>query len=75
MKTIYIEKPLNEIISFDNFKFKEYYNGEKDLLAPQLVKLGYTILRWYSEESDSFGPLSRACICKKDGISYKFYYG
>jgi hypothetical protein len=49
---------------------------ERDVLIPRLQELGYeTLSSWYSGESDSYGPLSRAINCRKDGVQYTVFYG
>ena len=67
---------LDEVISFDGFVFADYWNGEQNLLKPRLEELGYTNIRFYNGEADSFGPLMRVCECvDPEGNSRKYYYG
>ena len=67
---------LEDIVSFDGFSFADYWNGEQNILKPQLIKLGYTDIRFRTAEGDSFGPLVRVCNCvDPDGIQRKYFYG
>lgn len=62
-------------LDWEGFSFKNYREGELNILAPQLERLGYTIVAWAMGESDSFGPLSRIAFLEKEGIPYNFCYG
>ena len=53
---------LNELLSFQGFSFSRYYRDEVTVLQPQLEELGYSEIRWYPGESDSFGPLTRTVM-------------
>lgn len=67
---------LDEIISFDGFCFAAYFAGEKDILKPQLERMGYTRIRFFTLEGDSFGPLIRGCNCvDSTGVERRFFYG
>jgi hypothetical protein len=66
---------LEDIISFEGFTFKDWRNGEIEILQPQLIALGYIDIKWEMGEEDSFGPLTRTCHASKDGERYHFIYG
>lgn len=67
---------LYDIISFQGFDWSRYWEGEENILTPQLEALGYTDIRFVTGECDSFGPLSRKCIAyDKDGVFQTFFYG
>jgi hypothetical protein len=67
---------LEDIISFDGFRWNEWPTDEKEVLQPQLAYLGYTNIRWEMGEADSFGPLTRICIATdQDGEKVRFIYG
>ena len=58
------------------FDFGEYREGEADILRPALERRGFTSVRFYMGEEDSFGPLSRMCAAKDpSGAEVRFYYG
>lgn len=52
-----------------------YLDWERDVANPALEKNGYKVIAWLSGEADSFGPLSRYCIARKDGNKFRFIYG
>ena len=62
-------------VSFDGFNFSDHYNGERDILQPQLENLGYTVVAWYDGDADGFGTLSRYAVCRKGGDTHRFMYG
>jgi len=67
---------LPDSVSFVGFSFRDYIEGEKSILKPQLEKLGYTDITFFDEEKDSFGPLIRGVRMKdKDGKFVTAYYG
>ena len=66
---------LYNVISFDDFDFSDYFNGERNILEPRLKELGYENIRWEMGEADSFGPLSRVCHATRDGKTTHFVYG
>ena len=68
-------KDLYEVISFEGFSFASWRQGESDVLQPRLEALGYTDIKWFMGEHDSFGPLTRICHAKKDGVLEKLTYG
>lgn len=53
----------------------EFYRWETDVASPLLKSLGYTILRWYSIERDSFGPLIRGVWVRKNNKDTLLSYG
>ena len=61
--------------AFEKFTFCNYYTDESKYLKPALEKLGYTNVHFVMGERDSFGPLSRVVIAKKDGVTVKLVYG
>ena len=67
---------LPDEISFEGFDFESYYTHEDTLLRPQLETLGFYGITWSMGEYDSFGPLTRVCICTdKDNKRRRFIYG
>lgn len=67
---------LSDIVSFEGFSFADYWNGEQNILKPQLEALGYTDIRFSTAEGDSFGPLIRVCRCiDPEGNPRKYFYG
>ena len=52
-----------------------YWLWENHTAAPKLEALGYEVSRWVDGERDSFGPLTRGCIGKKDGEVFRLWYG
>jgi hypothetical protein len=54
---------------------KWYWNWEDETAKQALEKLGYKVIRWYSSDSDSFGPLVRVVVVEKDGIKSEMWYG
>ena len=65
-----------EDVSFLCFDWSKYWIGETDVLEPQLVALGYSDFTWKMGEADSFGPLTRICICRdSSGELHRFIYG
>lgn len=58
------------------FEFGKYYDGERDILEPSLLKCGFVSASFYMIEQDSFGPLIRGCVATKaDGTNQRFFYG
>lgn len=47
-------------LDFSGFDWKNFRQSEREVLQPQLSKLGFTDIKWMSGESDSFGPLTRS---------------
>lgn len=48
---------------------------EQNVAKPLLEAKGYRVIRVYSTEYDSFGPLGRAFVVEKDGEVVEVYYG
>lgn len=65
-----------DVISFEGFDYATFYRDEQTVLTPRLRLKGYKDIKFYMGERDSFGPLSRVCICKdeNDNPCY-FVYG
>jgi len=58
------------------FDFGKYREGEDQILRPALERRGFSNVRFYMGEEDSFGPLSRMCAAKDpNGAEVRFYYG
>jgi hypothetical protein len=53
---------------------KYYWDWEDVTAKPALEKLGYKVIGWYTDEGDSFGPLSRIVVVEKDGIKSEMWY-
>jgi len=67
---------LLELISFEDFSYRDYIKHEETLLTPRLKKLGFKDISFVDGEADNFGPLSRICRCTdKRGKKRQFYYG
>ena len=60
---------------FDDWDVARYWEWEQKIAQPALEAAGWTVLRWYSIEKDSFGPLQRGAVCEKSGRQVIFYYG
>jgi|SRR4051794_1475609 len=72
----YVDLDEDAGIDFTGFSFKDYVNGERTILQPQLEARGYTDIKWYMGEYDSFGPLTRVCEAKSsNGERIYFIYG
>lgn len=52
-----------------------YWLWEDHTATIRLERLGYDVRCWVDGERDSFGPLSRGCVAKKDGEVFRFWYG
>ena len=67
---------LGDIISFKGFSFVKYSEGERNILKPQLEALGYSDIKFYNLDADSFGPLVRGVSMKnKEGQLITSCYG
>lgn len=67
---------LTDVVNFEGFDWEKYYEGERDILQPQLEALGYIRFEWGMGEQDSFGPLSRMCkALNTEGKVAWFFYG
>ena len=69
---------LMDLISFEGFHFARatYRDQEIEILQPRLEALGYSEIKWYDGERDSFGPLIRKCSATDpDGKSVELFYG
>lgn len=63
-------------ISFTGFDFGKYYEHEDTILRPQLELYGYYAITFEMGECDSFGPLTRVCVCIDSfGKKRQFVYG
>ena len=63
-------------VEITGFSFSEYHSSELNLMKPALEKLGFTEVRFFTMERDSFGPLLRGCVAvDKQGKTQEFYYG
>ena len=71
-----MEQDVFEIVDSEGFSFAEYFDGEQDIIKPRLEALGFTNVRFYNIEADSFGPLIRGVEAKdENGNPVSFYYG
>lgn len=72
---------LSELIGEDLFNHPDCYSltffrrWEDDIATPALVSAGYRVIRWYSGDHDSFGPLVRCAVVEKDGRRKTYSYG
>ncbi len=68
---------LYEVISLEGVKYDSYYRmQELEILQPRLEAIGYTDIKWFPGETDSFGPLTRTCRAKNPGgETVWFVYG
>jgi len=63
-------------LDFSGFDWKNFRQSEREVLQPQLSKLGFTDIKWMSGESDSFGPLTRSAgMTDTNGERITFVYG
>lgn len=59
-----------------DFRFAEYFKGEREILTPALQHAGYTLEgAFFSGERDTWGPLSRCIYAVKDGERVCLVYG
>lgn len=54
---------------------QDYWKWEETIATPRLIELGYIVIRWWSPNYDSFGPLVRGVDVEKDGVKYTLTYG
>ena len=67
---------LGDFISFGEFSFINYREGEEELLRPRLEELGFSDIRFSMGECDSFGPLTRVVHARNGkGTPMQFIYG
>lgn len=67
---------LYEVISFAGFDWNKYRQGEEDILKVRLERKGFTGIVFKMGEQDSFGPLTRICLCfDSEGKRRRFIYG
>lgn len=66
---------LGSDVAEPDFSGTGYRAWEQKVAKPALEALGYTRVNFNSSESDSFGPLTRACFARKDGVLHVFTYG
>lgn len=66
---------LHTLVSFEGFNWVRYGQSERELLQPQLERLGYSNIRWSDGERDSFGPLSQRCSADLDMTRVEMWYG
>lgn len=59
----------------DCFDSTHYARWERNIAEPALKEAGYEVLQWFSIDEDSFGPLVRGCLLRKDHLSEAFFYG
>lgn len=75
-----MDKDLSELVPDAAFEdprcySRRYWEWEKEVATPHITAAGFTIVRWYSTEADSFGPLIRAVDVKKDDVLTTYFYG
>jgi hypothetical protein len=75
------EKDLSELIGEEAFMHKDCFDSqryalwEREVAEPLLRTQGYEVLRWWSEDEDSFGPLVRCVEVRRDGVTATYFYG
>lgn len=75
------ELDLSELVPDDAFNHPDCFNSanywrwEQDVAQPIIEQQGYRVLRWFSTDQDSFGPLVRAVEVEKDDEVKRFSYG
>ncbi len=76
-KTQQLEEVLpNELFNHPHcYDHREYGQWETFVAAKALDELGYEVMRWYTIEKDSFGPLIRGVDVKKANVRQTFWYG
>lgn len=52
-----------------------YWDWETKTAEPKLKELGYKVIRWFTGDGDSFGPLTRVVVVEKDGKREELMYG
>lgn len=65
-------EPFNHKDCFDSSRYRDW---ERNIAEPLLSEKGYEVLRWWSSDEDSFGPLVRCVEVRKDGKSETYFYG
>lgn len=67
---------LYKIISFEGFDYRMFIRDEMTVLKPRLEEKGFTDIRFSMGEKDTFGPLTRICVCRDaEGKPRRFIYG
>ncbi len=62
-------------VSHEGCFSREYWRWEQQIATPRLQSLGFTVVRWWTEDGDSFGPLVRAVTVEWYGDEYVLTYG
>ena len=62
-------------LNFDKWEVKDYRRFEEEEVRPALEAAGWSVGEFWSSEKDSFGPLSRAVRCQRQGQAVTFWYG
>lgn len=63
-------------VSEEGFCSPDYWKWEDNIALPRLKELGYEIIRGFKTwDGDSFGPLTRGVLIKKDGVQMEAWYG
>ena len=60
-----------ETIEYGNFSYANYWDGEQNIIKPALEAKGFTNVKFFSLEADSFGPLIRGINTDQK----EFFYG
>lgn len=71
----YCSQPSTAFPQFNNKSGLTWYDWEQKTARPKLSELGYRILRVYTGDGDSFGPLTRVFVVEKDGVREELMYG
>jgi hypothetical protein len=71
----FCSQPSTAFPQFNNKSGLTWYDWEQKTARPKLADLGYRVLRVYTGDGDSFGPLTRVFVVQKDGKEEKLIYG
>lgn len=65
---------IQHIVDAFKINYDEYWKSE-DEISDFLTHIGYTEIKWYSSDFDSFGPLVRSikAVNKQNEIEYACY--
>lgn len=71
----YLFDVLGDDVTGPDFRGDAYREWEQNVATPALRRKGFEVIRWYSDDEDSYGPLCRVAVCVKDGARATFFYG
>lgn len=57
----------------DCFDSRNYRRWEREIAEPIIRTAGFEIVRWTTEDGDSFGPLVRSVTVRKEGVEATYF--